>query len=352
MNRPIGSHLYREKTVEITKSPSDGTGRFEGYASTWRLDRDNEKFRKGAFLDSIVRWMAAGDMPPLGWNHQLTNDPINILGVIESMSEDDRGLKISARLDLTNPRAVKAYEAMLGGALKTMSIGFIGEEWHFDGDVRVFTKAEVLEVSLAPVPSNIGAQVTAVKNAKDARAEASQRMRTHLRASHAWRVRAVSNYPMPDLVLLHRVMHAGLGDSPGERHLTTGSTDAGVTIVQRSASRAALKSSDQLKREVARLHAYEWFAEQVRHDRLVRVGNKNAEIKTRTAYLGSMTLEELKAAEEPVPTHAVEPEQQRMVEDFNLQQREQDRQAVEELLSPGSETFTMRIDESGTLRDA
>jgi HK97 family phage prohead protease len=166
MNAPLGSYLWPStKTVTgvVTKSPSDGSGYFEAYLSTWDVDRDGERFAKGAFLDSILEWMAAGDMPPVVWNHR-SDEPESLLGRVLWMKEDARGLLVGAQLDLSHPRSQIVYEALLTGRLNTMSISFISDRTHMEGAVRVFDRAEVLEATLTPTPANPHARVTTVKN--------------------------------------------------------------------------------------------------------------------------------------------------------------------------------------------
>ncbi len=63
-----------------------------------------------------------------------------------------------------DPSSVSIYERMLAGTVNTMSVGFIGEGRIEPDGVGVITKAELLEVSLTPIPSNIHAVVETVKN--------------------------------------------------------------------------------------------------------------------------------------------------------------------------------------------
>jgi len=161
MNKPIGSYIY--KTAKISRAATDGSGFIEGYLATYDVDRDAEKFAAGSFTQSVVEWTLSGDMPPLLLNHE--RDPDAILGRVEWMLEDVTGLKIGAQLDLENETSQKAYEALLVGRLDKLSIGFIGYKWTYEDDVRVWTRAEILEASLTPVPSNPQARVTVVKSA-------------------------------------------------------------------------------------------------------------------------------------------------------------------------------------------
>ena len=157
----LGHHRYEKHFAKLalTRTPTDGSGYFEGLASTWDLDRDGERFAFGAWAESVTEWEATGSMPPLFYNHR-TDSPDDIIGRVRSMQETVDGLRISGQLDLGNPRAVSVYARMLAGTLDSMSVGFIAEE----RSGNVIEKADLLEVTLTPVPSNPFARVSAVKN--------------------------------------------------------------------------------------------------------------------------------------------------------------------------------------------
>lgn len=226
MTTPLGAVKWAQAT--ITKTPTDSThlGWFEGYVSTWDIDRDNERFARGAFAKSVVEWATSGRTPPVLYAHDKTRDPANIVGRVLTMAEDQRGLKITAQLSVTkSARADAVFEALLAGALTTMSIGFISLRWDYEKDVRVITEAEVLECSLTPVPANPHAVVTAVKAARAS--DDVQRLRDHLMTSHAGSAFVVGK-PMSDLIVMHRLVHADT--SASQQHITTGSVDGGVTV--------------------------------------------------------------------------------------------------------------------------
>jgi HK97 family phage prohead protease len=164
----LGAHIYEPhfKTLRLTKTPTDSNrlGWFQGLASTYDIDRDGERFAFGAWTESIFQWQKAGTYPPLFFNHR-TADPEDIVGRVLSMKETVDGLLIEGMLDLTNPRAESAYERMLAGTLDSMSVGFLYERTHTDEDgVTVIDEAELLEISLTPIPSNQYARVSRVKS--------------------------------------------------------------------------------------------------------------------------------------------------------------------------------------------
>jgi HK97 family phage prohead protease len=72
--------------------------RFAGYVAVFdRPDRGGDVIRKGAFLASLKR---AGEVPLL-WQHKTGA----VVGRIEHLSEDSRGLRVIA--SLADARAVK-----------------------------------------------------------------------------------------------------------------------------------------------------------------------------------------------------------------------------------------------------
>jgi HK97 family phage prohead protease len=162
----LGHHRYEKHFAKLalTRTPSDGSGYFEGLASTWDVDRDGERFAFGAWADSITEWEAVGSMPPLFYNHQ-TDSPDDIIGRVLRMQETVNGLLIAGQLDLGNPRAVSVYARMMAGTLDSMSVGYIPEQARgHDSGAPVIEKADLLEVTLTPVPANPHARVSLVKN--------------------------------------------------------------------------------------------------------------------------------------------------------------------------------------------
>ena len=86
--------------------------RFAGYASVFDcVDRGGDVVRSGAFAASLRERRAV----PLLWQHR----PGAAIGVIETLAEDARGLRVVARV--THPAAAKLVAA---GALTGLSFGY------------------------------------------------------------------------------------------------------------------------------------------------------------------------------------------------------------------------------------
>lgn len=123
------------------------------------IDRDGEIVDpKGLDTQNFER------NPVLLWAHDYRQEPIG--KVLEIRKEGDRVLfQPQLAIDIS-PRAKMYFEMIKAGILSAFSIGFIPKEWSdrdngSGGKNRVFTKSELLEISLVPVPANPNALVLA-----------------------------------------------------------------------------------------------------------------------------------------------------------------------------------------------
>lgn len=139
-------------------------GMIEGYASTWDPDQVGDTIQRGAFARTLDHWQRKADRHriPVLWQH-FHDEPI---GATVEAFEDDRGLRIKARLLLGISKARDAYEAAMAKILGGLSIGFSiprnGEEWHEDG-TRTIREVRLFEYSLVTWPANEAAVLTGVK---------------------------------------------------------------------------------------------------------------------------------------------------------------------------------------------
>ena len=125
------------------------TVRFAGYASVFdRIDRGGDVVRSGAFAASLAeRWAV-----PLLWQHR----PGAVIGVIEALAEDARGLRVVARV--THPAAAKLVAR---GALTGLSFGYRVKASRGDNP-RELTALDLAEVSLVAAPMQPLARVIQV----------------------------------------------------------------------------------------------------------------------------------------------------------------------------------------------
>ena len=131
--------------------PSPGNSvRFAGYAAVFdRPDGGGDIVRKGAFLESLRR---AGEVPLL-WQHKAGR----VLGRIEHLSEDRRGLRVIARVD-----DARAGSLLASGMLDGLSFGYRVREAR-TGAHRELINLDLVEVSLVAKPMQRLARVHAVE---------------------------------------------------------------------------------------------------------------------------------------------------------------------------------------------
>jgi HK97 family phage prohead protease len=150
---------------EYKEVEAEEDGSFEGYASVFNnKDLGNDVIKQGAFAKSIY------DKKPkqikLLYQHK-TDEPI---GVIDSLEEDKRGLKIKGRLAMGTQKGKEVYELMKMGALDSMSIGYklSPEDYKYSDKLkkRTITNLDLMEVSMVTFPMNPKAKITKVKLAE------------------------------------------------------------------------------------------------------------------------------------------------------------------------------------------
>lgn len=102
--------------------------------------------------------------PVLLWAHDYREEPV---GKVTGLQKDGDRVLFSAELAVgISEKATRIYELFQKGFLNAFSVGFIPKEWK-DGvnemgkAVRTFTKTELLEISVVPVPANANALVMA-----------------------------------------------------------------------------------------------------------------------------------------------------------------------------------------------
>jgi HK97 family phage prohead protease len=130
--------------------------RFAGYAAVFdRADSSGDIVRRGAFARAVA---AGAGKVPLLWQHD-ANKPI---GVIESLSEDERGLRVIGRLSDHSSTAKDAAAMLTEKALDGLSFGYRVRS-AVAGANRQLTDLELVEVSLVTFPMQPLARVHAVE---------------------------------------------------------------------------------------------------------------------------------------------------------------------------------------------
>lgn len=131
--------------------------KFEGLASTFgNIDLVDDIVMPGAFTESLKN-----ETPVILWQHR-QGEPI---GMPIELRETEKGLFVRAQLprsdDLVKGRVIPQMEV---GSIKSMSIGFIVEEFTIDeNNIRKLEKIRLKEISLVTFPANPLADVTGMK---------------------------------------------------------------------------------------------------------------------------------------------------------------------------------------------
>lgn len=162
-------HDILDLECEYKEMDTEDDGSFEGYASVFNnKDLGNDVIRQGAFAKTLADKKARHIK--LLYQHK-TDEPI---GVIDSLEEDKRGLKIRGRLAMGTQKGREVFELMKMGALDSMSIGYRltpdGYKYDDKNKRRVIKEVDLMEVSMVTFPMNPKAKITKVKLAEmDAR---------------------------------------------------------------------------------------------------------------------------------------------------------------------------------------
>ena len=119
------------------------------------------------------------------------------IGQWERVTVDDGGLRVAGQIDRSTKAGRDAAAQAADGALSGLSIGFAGE-FQKSGTNRIFTRAELAEVSLVSQPANTGARVTAIKSLAECQsiAEFEKSLKDRLGISRR-QARAIANTAWP-----------------------------------------------------------------------------------------------------------------------------------------------------------
>ncbi len=143
---------------ELKSTTAEGV--FEGYASIFdEVDDGRDVIRPGAFAKTLL------ERSPLGIKLLWQHNPTEPIGTIEVIYEDECGLFVRGRLEMTVKRAEEALALMKAGALDGLSIGYHTVTSHVEekSGVRVLEELELWEVSLVTFPMQRMARVAYFK---------------------------------------------------------------------------------------------------------------------------------------------------------------------------------------------
>ena len=150
-------------TKELTEA-----GQFEGHAAIFgNIDLQGDKIKRGAFAESIEE--SGGRWPVL-----MAHNTGRVVGFSTGAEEDSKGLKVAGEFTLDSDEGRNAYatarHAMRLGQKFGLSIGYSirgedGASFDENTGIRTLKNLTVWEFSLASLPANPRARMTAVKGA-------------------------------------------------------------------------------------------------------------------------------------------------------------------------------------------
>jgi HK97 family phage prohead protease len=151
----------QHKRLKVIDTEID-EGELLALASTWQVDRVNDRVVRGAYAEAVAK-IKAGEHLPLVWQHDI-NSPLNFVGEVIDADETDEGLRIRARFDLDDDAGRKAYRLVKRGSVTAMSIGYrVLSKRSAPRGVTELLRIDLREVSLVLSPANEGARILAVK---------------------------------------------------------------------------------------------------------------------------------------------------------------------------------------------
>ncbi len=148
--------------VDIKSTGDVKSGKFEGYASTRKLDSDRDICVEGCFKRTLDHIGTKG--LPLLWFH----DPREPIGMIYPQGEDSKGLYVSGECDMDTQIGADKYSGMVKGYIDRMSIGYKAVQAHYDRKqgARMLTEVALKEISSITKgwAANDEALITALKS--------------------------------------------------------------------------------------------------------------------------------------------------------------------------------------------
>ncbi len=161
-------------TLVEFKFAGDGApaGSFEGYAAVFNnIDLGGDAIEPGAFAKCLAQMDIGGlGLPPLYYNH---DQALGTIGILETVSEDTKGLAVKGRLIGLDTEQGKMMAArMREGACKGMSFGYRVPPYgakrgsgKAGEPARILKQIDLKEVSVVDAPMNPQAKIAFIKSA-------------------------------------------------------------------------------------------------------------------------------------------------------------------------------------------
>ncbi|WP_313548356.1 HK97 family phage prohead protease [Corynebacterium sp.] len=228
--------------VKAVEEPSEETGVMVAYAAIFNnVDSYGDVILPGAFANSLKEYEDKERPIPLLYGHDFW-DPFSNIGAVTEASEDEKGLKVTAKFDLENPKAAQVFRLVKEKRLAQMSFAYDIVEAAMaerDGEhVYELKEIKLFEVSVVPIGAN---QETEILEAKswDSLSPAE---RQDLAAKAATVITQLSNVlgPSPDINELPSNPPTSKGAPPAEVSSSEDSESADSTKGRANAIEAHL----------------------------------------------------------------------------------------------------------------
>jgi len=122
----------------------------KGYASIYNFkDYQNDVIKPGAFVEEISLLMNKEKQILLLAHH---NHSVP-LGIIKTITEDNKGLYIEAIIDENNYNQ-EIYHQITNGLLNNLSVGIIPLDTYNEKSYRIIKKAQLIEISVVTIGAN------------------------------------------------------------------------------------------------------------------------------------------------------------------------------------------------------
>lgn len=162
--------LKKDYSVQFKAAGDDG-GHIVAYAATFDREPDSygDVIAPGAFKNTLDEWKESGNVIPLLFGHR-TDDPSMNIGGVDSIEEDERGLRIEATFDKDSETAQYVRRLVLEKRLSKLSFAYdVLDEGTITLDdgrkANELREIKLYEVSLVPIPANGHAEVVEAKSA-------------------------------------------------------------------------------------------------------------------------------------------------------------------------------------------
>ncbi|MBL0725849.1 MAG: HK97 family phage prohead protease [Alphaproteobacteria bacterium] len=133
---------------------------FKGYASVFNvIDRDSDQMEQGVFTATLSKIKDIRSIKLL-----LEHNSSNPIGIITSVSQDSYGLYVEGEIIADSEEKQNIVKMLKNKTLSGLSVGYLARQQKTVNNIRHILDAELAEISLVALPSNLMAGVIDVKD--------------------------------------------------------------------------------------------------------------------------------------------------------------------------------------------